>query len=76
MTESCVTPGQLDTLLQRLGSIRDTWNTETGEIRAGLEQVEAGFGQSIRDNLDIIKETGDRNAEQLVECELTQKVIF
>ena len=76
MTESCVTPGQLDTILQRLGSIRDTWNTETGEISAGLEQVEAGFGQSILDNLDIIKETGDRNAERLVEGELTQKVIF
>ena len=64
MTEPCVTPSQLDTLLQRLGSIRDTWHTETGEIRAGLEQTESGCGQSIRDNLDTIKETGERNAER------------
>ena len=64
MTEPCVTPGQLDTLLQRLGSIRDTWHTETGEIRAGLERTETGCGQCIRDNLDIIKETGERNAER------------
>ena len=59
-------PGQLDTLLERLGGIRDAWDTETREIRAGLGRAEAGCSQSIRDNIDIIKQTGERNVERLV----------
>ena len=64
MSEPCVMTGQLDTLLKRLGGIRNTWDTQTREIRAGLGRLEAGCGQTIRENLDIIKETGERNAEQ------------
>ena len=66
MTDPCVMPGQLDILLERLGGIRDAWEAETGQIRAGLGRAEAGCSQSIRDNIDIIKQTGDRNAERLV----------
>ena len=64
MTEPCVTPAQLDTLLQRLATIRDTWDSETEEVRAGLQRTEAGCAEKIRENLGIIKRTGDRNAEE------------
>ena len=57
-------PGQLDTLLERLGGIRDTWDTQTREMRAGLGRAEVGCGQTIRENLDIIKQTGERNEER------------